>query len=113
MHGKLVLWNGNSLLMKSLVIQDKNLRRSFYKAEPLRRALKFLLFNQRISIQTRWKVGLFLKILPSSENPTRANNRCVQTGRSRSTVRNFRLSRISLRNKAVFGQLLGVVKKSW
>lgn len=41
---------------------------------------------------------------------TRVRNRCVLTGRS-STLKKFRLSRISFREQAGFGKLTGVSKR--
>ena len=99
--------------MKNILLRDKIIRRSFFKKESLKLALKFLYLNRRLPVQYRWKVLFLLKNLSLKNSPFKIKNRCVQTGRSKSVIRNFRLSRISFRERAVFGQLLGVVKKSW
>lgn len=99
--------------MKNCIVRDKFIRKEFFKKEPLRIALNFLSLDVRLSISFRYSAGILLRNLNSNSNITKANNRCVQTGRRKSLLRNFRLSRISFRNKALFGQVLGVVKKSW
>ena len=51
--------------------------------------------------------------LPRNSSPTRHNNRCNETGRSRSYMRQFGLSRIAFRERASKGQVPGVTKSSW
>ncbi len=54
-----------------------------------------------------------LHLLPRNSSPTRLKNRCSETGRSRSYMRTFGLSRISFREHAVKGEIPGVTKASW
>jgi small subunit ribosomal protein S14 len=51
--------------------------------------------------------------LPRNSSPTRLNNRCNETGRSRAYMRQFGLSRISFREHASKGEIPGVTKSSW
>lgn len=51
--------------------------------------------------------------LPRNSSPTRWTNRCVETGRSRSYMRRFGLSRIAFREHASRGEIPGVTKSSW
>lgn len=51
--------------------------------------------------------------LPRNSSPTRLNNRCNETGRSRAYMRQFGLSRIAFREKASKGEIPGVTKSSW
>ncbi len=51
--------------------------------------------------------------LPRNSSPTRWNNRCNETGRSRGYIRKFGLSRISFREHASKGEIPGVTKASW
>lgn len=51
--------------------------------------------------------------LPRNSSPTRYNNRCIETGRSRGYMRTFGLSRISFREHASKGEIPGVTKASW
>ncbi len=54
-----------------------------------------------------------LQKLPRNSNPNRVKNRCVETGRPRSYMRKFGLSRISFREHASKGEIPGVTKASW
>lgn len=51
--------------------------------------------------------------LPRNSSPTRWNNRCQETGRSRGYMRQFGLSRIAFREHASNGEVPGVTKASW
>lgn len=51
--------------------------------------------------------------LPRNSSPTRLKNRCAETGRPRSYMRTFGLSRISFREHATKGEIPGVTKSSW
>jgi len=51
--------------------------------------------------------------LPRNSSPTRLKNRCAETGRSRSYMRTFGLSRLSFREHANKGEIPGVTKSSW
>lgn len=51
--------------------------------------------------------------LPLNSSPTRKKNRCSETGRSRSYMRKFGLSRIAFREHAAKGEIPGVNKSSW
>lgn len=57
------------------------------------------------------RVGL--AALPRNASPTRWKNRCAETGRPRSYMRRFGLSRISFREHARKGEIPGVTKSSW
>lgn len=54
-----------------------------------------------------------LSKLPRNASPTRLRNRCIVTGRSRSYMRRFGLSRITFRELALKGEIPGVTKSSW
>ncbi len=54
-----------------------------------------------------------LTMLPRNASPTRLVNRCAITGRRRSFIRRFQLSRIAFRELANAGMLPGVTKSSW
>ncbi len=51
--------------------------------------------------------------LPRNSSPTRLKNRCAETGRPRSYMRTFGLSRLSFREHANKGEIPGVTKSSW
>jgi len=51
--------------------------------------------------------------LPRDASPVRLRNRCQLTGRSRGTLRKFKVSRIMLRELALAGKIPGLKKASW
>lgn len=54
-----------------------------------------------------------LALLPPNSSPGRYRNRCAETGRSRSYMRQFGLSRLAFREHASKGEIPGVTKSSW
>ena len=54
-----------------------------------------------------------LQALPRNSSPTRWKNRCMETGRPRSYMRRFGMSRIEFREQASKGNIPGVTKASW
>ena len=54
-----------------------------------------------------------LSQLPRNASPTRLTNRCQASGRRRSFIRRFKLSRIAFRELATQGLIPGVTKSSW
>ncbi len=54
-----------------------------------------------------------LALLPRNSSPTRLKNRCSETGRSRSYIRKFGLSRGNFREHASNGEIPGITKSSW
>ena len=58
-------------------------------------------------------VPRFLAKLPRDSSPTRSHLRCQLTGRSKGTLRKFKISRIMLRELALAGKIPGLKKASW
>ncbi len=54
-----------------------------------------------------------LSKLPRDASPVRLVNRCKITGRRRSYVRKFGISRLTFREMALAGQIPGLTKASW
>lgn len=54
-----------------------------------------------------------LSQLPRDASPTRLVNRCQASGRRRSFIGRFKLSRIAFRELASQGMIPGVTKSSW
>ncbi|MGE3308509.1 MAG: 30S ribosomal protein S14 [Limisphaerales bacterium] len=51
--------------------------------------------------------------LPRDASPSRLTNRCKVSGRRRSYIRKFGVSRITFREMALNGLIPGVTKASW
>jgi small subunit ribosomal protein S14 len=54
-----------------------------------------------------------LQKLPRNSSPTRLHSRCNVTGRPRSYMRKFGVSRIAFRELALDGKIPGITKASW
>ena len=54
-----------------------------------------------------------LSMLPRNASPVRLSRRCNATGRKRSYIGRFQLSRIAFRELASNGLIPGVTKSSW
>jgi len=93
----------------------KNERRKKMAARYLarRKELKAIIKNPETSTEDRTAAQIKLGKLPRNSNPTRVTLRCAVTGRPRGNLRKFGLCRIQFRDKALKGELTGVVKASW
>lgn len=65
------------------------------------------------SYRMRVRIHHLLQEFPRNSSPTRKQNRCSVTGRSRGVYRHFGLSRHWVRQIAHDGLLPGIVKSSW
>jgi small subunit ribosomal protein S14 len=94
---------------------NKNERRKLLvkKFATRRQELKATIKNPATSAEDRATAQLKLAKLPRDSNPIRVTVRCLVTGRPRGNLRQFGLSRIQFREKALAGELTGVVKASW
>lgn len=86
---------------KSIVARDAKRQKMIDKYAAKRKELKELGDQEGLSR------------LPRNSSPTRRTNRCVETGRPRSYMRQFGLSRLSFREHAVKGEIPGITKSSW
>lgn len=73
--------------------------------------LKYIKSNCNFPPQIRWRASLILA--NSSIFKTKIKNKCLLTGRSRSYLRFFGLSRICFRELARNGELPFLRKASW
>jgi len=94
---------------------EKNKRRQrLVKQYASRRAkLKAVADDLSRPSEERFAARLKLAELPRNSSRVRVRNRCEQSGRARSFYREFKLSRIALRDLAANGQIPGMVKSSW
>ncbi|MEO8105346.1 MAG: 30S ribosomal protein S14 [Candidatus Saccharibacteria bacterium] len=86
---------------KSIVVRDEKRKRMIAQYAAKRAELKALGDQEGLAK------------LPRNSSRTRWTNRCVETGRSRSFMRQFGLSRLSFREHAAKGEIPGVTKSSW
>ncbi len=87
-------------------------KKSWIAREAKRRALyeKYAAKRAELKEQGDW---FGLARLPRNSSPSRLNNRCSLTGRSRGYYRRFGVSRIMMRELALLGQIPGMTKASW
>lgn len=78
-----------------------------------RQQLKKTILDLSKSEEERADAVVALNKLPKNSSPVRLRNRCQITGRSRGTLRKFKLSRLCFREMANSGLIPGVVKASW
>jgi small subunit ribosomal protein S14 len=97
----------------SQVHRDLRRKALIQKHSGKRAELRKKLQDPEVSIEEKLAVQLAFSKLPRNSCPTRKNNRCAITGRSRAYYKKFGISRIALRELALAGQLPGVRKSSW
>jgi len=99
--------------MKNGIHLDKRKRQLYKKYELKRLICKAFLLNKNLSDELRKKRLQELSKLSRNSSITRIRNHCILTGRTKGTLRKFKLSRISFRELASEGSLMGVFKCSW
>jgi small subunit ribosomal protein S14 len=97
----------------SQVFRDLRRKELIAKYADRRAELRKRLQDPDVSIEDKIAAQAAFAKLPRNSCPTRKNNRCAVTGRSRAYYRKFGISRIALRDLALAGQLPGVRKSSW
>ena len=98
---------------KSQVQRDNRRKALIAKYADKRAELRKILKDPEASIDDKLAAQEQFAKLPRNSCPTRKNNRCQVSGRSKSYYRKFGISRIALRELALQGQLPGVRKSSW
>jgi small subunit ribosomal protein S14 len=97
----------------SSIHKNERRKRVVAKYSTRRKELKAIIKNPLTTPEDRGAAQLKLAKQPRDANPTRVTLRCAITGRPRGNLRKFGLSRIQFREKALAGELTGVVKASW
>lgn len=101
-------------MAKTSKIARNDQRKAMVNKYAKRRAeLKAIVKNLTLSDEERDAAQLKLQKMPRDASKVRIKNRCALTGRPRGFLRKFGISRIALRDKALEGQIPGVVKSSW
>jgi small subunit ribosomal protein S14 len=98
--------------MKCISKRDQKKRKGFFQFELRRKLLKYLLFNKKLFVHSRWLAHSNFKRLPSNSTIVKVKRRCFLTLGRKTVIKQFRLSRIFFRNFAAFGQVVGLIKKS-
>ena len=92
---------------------DYKTRQSFALFETKRKSLQAIATNQNLDVSLRWWAQLEKSKLPRRSSLSRFHNYCIETGRSRSVISFYKLSRLQFRRLASKGSLPGLRKSSW
>ncbi len=87
-------------------------KKSWMEREKRKRATVAKFAAKRAELKARGDYEGLAK-LPRNASPARLTNRCKLTGRRRSYIRKFGVSRITFREMALNGLIPGVTKASW
>ncbi|CAG7590067.1 MAG: 30S ribosomal protein S14 [Candidatus Midichloria sp.] len=97
----------------SIVQRNKKRIRMADNNRAKRQELKNVIYNKNLSLEERFQAQLKLAKIPRNSSKTRIRNMCEITGRTKGFYRDFKVSRICLRELASKGLLPGVKKASW
>jgi ribosomal protein S14 len=101
------------LLKNKYILKDRKNRIHFSKKEKKRLILKYILDHSNKLIMNQRKKISFQLFLFKNCSKTKLQNRCLLTGRKRSVYRDFRLSRIKLKEMSNKGMISGLKKYNW
>jgi small subunit ribosomal protein S14 len=87
-------------------------KKSWMEREKRKRATVAKFAAKRAELKARGDYEGLAK-LPRNASPVRVTNRCKLSGRRRSYIRKFGVSRITFREMALNGLIPGVTKASW
>ena len=101
-------------MAKKSKINHNNLRREMVdRYRERREQLKAIIRNPETPQEERFEAVDKLNKLPRNSSSVRVRNRCRVTGRPRAYYRKFQMSRVSLRDLGLTGQIAGLKKASW
>lgn len=95
------------------VIRDHTKRKVFEEWETERQALRYIIRNLSLPARTRAQAQLQLADMHAYTRSTQIRNRCVEGGKGRGILRDFKMSRYNFRMNALAGSIPGVKKASW
>lgn len=97
----------------SLINREKKRLELVKRYQEQRALLKEKSKDPNLGLEEQWEARRKLNALPRNSSPVRLRNRCRLTGRPRGYYRKFGLARNMLREKAMHGDVPGLVKGSW
>ncbi|HEY0426858.1 MAG TPA: 30S ribosomal protein S14 [Pyrinomonadaceae bacterium] len=97
----------------SKIVKNEKRKKLTKQYAERRAALKKIINNPASTPEQVDEAVVKLQKMPRDASPVRVRNRCSQTGRPRGFLRKFGMSRVTLRELALEGQIPGVTKSSW
>lgn len=98
---------------KSMLEKNARRKRMHKKYAAKRAKLKEVVMKKDLPVEERFAAQVKLSQLPRNSAKNRYRNRCELSGRPRGYHRQFRLSRIALRELGSLGMIPGLIKSSW
>ncbi|KAH8588620.1 putative 37S ribosomal protein MRP2, mitochondrial [Bisporella sp. PMI_857] len=95
------------------VIRDHTKRKIFAEHEAERQALRYIIRNLSLPARTRVQAQLELSQMHSYTRSTQIRNRCIEGGKARGVLRDFKMTRYNFRVNALAGSIPGVKKAQW
>ncbi|KAI9293197.1 mitochondrial 40s ribosomal protein [Neoconidiobolus thromboides FSU 785] len=95
------------------VIRDLRNRQLTASYEILRQSFKYITRNEENSLKLRYQAQLALNSIARPARLTNIKNRCVETGKGRGILSDFKMCRFQFRLNALRGDLPGVQKAQW
>ncbi|OMJ08624.1 putative 37S ribosomal protein mrp2, mitochondrial [Smittium culicis] len=99
--------------MKARVYRDIMKRKLVVEKETELQVYRYMSRNTQLPVRARMMAQLALANTDKNAFPTNVRNRCLETGRGRGIMSDWRLCRFQFRLKALKGDLSGVQKASW
>lgn len=97
----------------SSVLRNEKRKQLVARHAEQRKALKAVIKRPDSTLEDKQAAQQELNRLPRNSSPVRVRNRCAISGRVRSYLRRFGISRIDFRLLALKGEIPGVRKSSW
>lgn len=97
----------------SKIEMNKRRKKMAAQYDERRKALKATMKDPKSTFEQRLEAMLKLQAIPRNANPVRYRNRCEISGRPRGFYRDFKMSRIALRDHGLAGEIPGLTKSSW
>lgn len=95
---------------KKKLYKDTKLRVHVKNLENTYLIYKYILYNTTFSLELRNKIYLLYHSVFQRFSKTKITNFCILTGRSRSVLRKFRLSRLEFKHLSRVGSLNGITR---
>ena len=107
------LYNYFTMRLPGRVWRDQRVRETVAREELRRKAVKALVMNQRLDLRVRMAASMTLAKMPRDGSYVRVHDMCIVSGKSRSLVKPFGITRNVFRQMALYNMIPGVVKSSW
>ena len=93
--------------------KDQTNRKNYQKLQIKYLWYKYLLYNENISVNFRFKIMLKFQTLKYLGLKTKIKNRCMYSSKARGTSRISNLAQASFKNYWANGEVSGFRKASW